>query len=419
MRRLLMLLLVQRRGAAALARHRVVFLGSPKVAASTLDALLGVETVDVVAAVSQPPAKKGRKKVLQPSEVHALAEARQLPILTPVKASDPAFLDALRSLQPDLCVTAAFGQFLPAKFLEIPKFGTWNIHPSLLPKYRGAAPLQRSLEAGDEVVGVTVLETVLKMDAGPVVARARRPVRDDDEADALLTELFLTGLDLLVDQLPNLWDGTVDYVEQDDDLATSAPKIDATEARLDLSSSSCIPDARSIAKRAADKVRAFAPWPGTWLAVKAPDGDVLRLKVLRARVAGTDALNSHPHIAGDAIRVPCADGSCLDLLTVQPPGKKPMDARAFWNGLRQRLGREFHRPAALMATICINPRYGQCGGVDDDNDGNPWSDDHDACCSDGFECTYSSQHCSQCLPTSFGSSTSGCASDDDDCDGTI
>jgi len=328
-------------------KKRVVFLGTPAVAAATLEMLLKASTTNdfsVVACVSQPAAPKGRKKQLQSSDVALLAEQLGVEvILTPPTARDAYFLKQMRLLEPDLCVTAAYGQFLPQAFLDIPKKGTWNIHPSLLPKWRGAAPLQRSLEHGDTTVGVTVLQTVLAMDAGPIVAQVERPVTDDDaSADDLLRELFATGADLLVDNLPRLWDDTITYADQDHDQATKAHKLDAKEAKLELHLDDDRNDDRSVAARARDKVRAFAPWPGTWVNVRRGDDDAepQRLKVLAARLyddaAGSDDDRaSVVTLAPDgALLAPCADGSILAIRRVQPANGKPMDAAAYWNGLR-------------------------------------------------------------------------------------
>lgn len=203
--------------------------------------------------------------------------------------------------------------------------------------YRGAAPLQRSLENGDATVGVTVLDTVLKMDAGPIVAQSERKVRDDDTAPALLNELFLTGVDLLVDNLPRLFDATLVTQKQDDQKATSAPKLMTNEAQLDLRSRP--DDGRSIAQRACDKVRAFEPWPGTWLAVRLCD-ETMRLKVLHARL-GHAAPTNDIDLVNNAIAIKCPDGSLLDVLRVTPPGRKAVDARPLWNGLR---GQPLHLP---------------------------------------------------------------------------
>ena len=179
---------------AAAGRKRVVFLGTPACAARSLELLIaaaneGRSDFELVAVVSTPPVKQGRKMRLTNSPVQDMAEAAELPVLTPPNAKDETFLAALAELQPDLCITAAYGCFLPQRFLDMPKFGTLNIHPSLLPLYRGAAPLQRCLEAGDEVGGVTVAFTVLKMDAGPVLRQQTRSMAGEEHFPELLTEV--------------------------------------------------------------------------------------------------------------------------------------------------------------------------------------------------------------------------------------
>ena len=191
---------------------------------------------DVVAAVTRPPA--GRKKL--PSPVHALAEARGIETLTPPTAKDPAFLERMGALDADLYVTAAYGCYLPRALLRLPRFGTLNIHPSLLPLYRGASPVQRSLEAGDAATGVSVLFSVAKMDAGPVLRQTVRALGGDERAPDLLEELFATGVADLVDALPGVWEGKVEKeaVAQDDEVATHAPLIDRDERWTCLATSS-------------------------------------------------------------------------------------------------------------------------------------------------------------------------------------
>jgi methionyl-tRNA formyltransferase len=159
--------------------RRIVFLGTPAVAARSLELLLEASRAgegggfEVAAVVSQPASRSGRKKTLTPSPVAQLAASEGIELLTPANAKEETFLSRLAELKPDLCVTAAYGCFLPHRFLDTPRLGTLNVHPSLLPLYRGAAPLQRCLEAGDGVAGVTVAFTVLKMDAGPVLRQEK------------------------------------------------------------------------------------------------------------------------------------------------------------------------------------------------------------------------------------------------------
>jgi len=268
---------------------------------------------------------------LTPSPVAQLAEQEGLPLLTPPNAKDEDFLATLEAMQPDLCVTAAYGCFLPQRFLSLPAHGTLNIHPSLLPLYRGAAPLQRCLEAGDEVGGVTVLFTELKMDAGPILRQVERPLTGDEQAPELLTELFETGTQLLVDALPSVWDGScrAQLVAQDDALATKAAKLTQDEAELRLDAMG----ARTLHNR----VRAFAGWPGTWVKLSIGGAEPVRAKVLNTRVGASTAPPTRClAIEGDALQAVCADGSVLEVTRLTLPGKKPVEAKAFWNGLNGR-----------------------------------------------------------------------------------
>jgi len=270
-------------------RRRVVFLGTPEVSAQSLELMIKASldassNIKLVGVVSQPPAPAGRKMKLTPSPVHKLAERSGIPLLTPASTRDAQFLEELASWEPDLCVTAAYGQFLPKKFLSIPKYGTLNIHPSLLPLYRGAAPVQRCLEKGDETTGVSIVETVLKMDAGPLVMQHVRPLEGDEKAPELLEELVVKGTNLLLDVLQTYFipsnvskkhhsadshadnDGDSDSIRnaesdctktaQNHDLASPADKIDPAEAHLDLVQVSAL--------NAHNRARGFAGWPGVW-----------------------------------------------------------------------------------------------------------------------------------------------------------
>lgn len=260
----------------AAGRKRVVFLGTPECAARSLELLIaaaadGRGDFELAAVVSQPPARTGRKMRLTNSPVHVTAEEAGLPVLTPPNAKDEEFLTALADLQPDLCITAAYGCFLPQRFLDMPKFGTLNVHPSLLPLYRGAAPLQRCLEAGDAVGGVTVAFTVLKMDAGPVLRQQTRAMEGDEQFPELLVEMFETGTELLIDALPSVWDGSCQEVlaPQDNEAATGAKKVQKEEAELDLSAISALQ----------------APQPTAHALRPAPEGSRLRHEPLAACTA--------------------------------------------------------------------------------------------------------------------------------------
>ena len=337
-------------------KKRVVFLGTPDVAAVVLKDLIAAsqasqESVDttpweITAVVTQPGRPKGRGKVPQPSPVYSTAIDHGIPesrIFCPVKASEKEFLSSLESLRPDVCVTAAYGNYLPTSFLNIPAHGTLNIHPSLLPLYRGAAPVQRSLQDGVKKSGVTVLYTVKEMDAGPIVSQVEYDVGENVTSPELLDVLFRLGTKRLIDCLPMVWDGRVGDIsrEQEHEKATHAGKIGRDEGRL------CF----EHAEVEHNKTRAFYGWPGTYgrFLMVGENGkeEEMEIKVLETRVRhGAEALPEWKEAgegqrvildkASNAMVLRCADGSVLELKRLQSPGKKPVDAKAFGNGLGAR-----------------------------------------------------------------------------------
>ena len=331
-----------------IAKKKVVFLGTPDVAAMVLKDLIDYSRKDdscdwvVSAVVTQPGRPKGRrnKGVPQPSPVQLAAEEYGVPeemIFCPAKASEGEFIRSMKEIGPDLCITAAYGNYLPTSFLSIPKNGTLNIHPSLLPLYRGAAPVQRSLEDGVKKTGVSVLFTVKEMDAGPIVVQTEYDVPDNMQAPELLSVLFKLGTESLVESLPMVWDGTIVPREQDHSKATHAAKLERAQGELDFQHLS--------ARACHNKVRAFAGWPGTYHSftfVKDGVEEAMEVKVLETRVredsvtdAEKDALSKSMVLYNgrDAMMVMCGDGSILEILKLQSPGKKPVAASAFNNGL--------------------------------------------------------------------------------------
>ena len=330
-------------------KKRVVFLGTPDVAATSLRRLYedsqregcGYELVSVI---TQPPKRRRRKGKLEPSPVGAVAEELGLQVLCPEKAKDSDFLDEFESeVRPDLCITAAYGQYLPKRFLDTPTFGTVNIHPSLLPKWRGASPVQRSLEAGDNPVGVTVLYTVSKMDAGPIISQQSQQIDDQtDTATNVLPWLFDVGTDLLIKALPDILDGktmTMDVAtQQDESKVVQAKMIDSSEAELRPWEES--------AWTMHNRLRGFSMWPGAFLYLQVGDKDSsdvepVKYKILETRVLSetseevTDEVTPGP-TKKDGLRLVCADGSVLEILRLQPATKKPVDALSFVNGLQGR-----------------------------------------------------------------------------------
>ncbi|GMH04342.1 hypothetical protein Nepgr_006181 [Nepenthes gracilis] len=322
----------------------LVFLGTPQVSVKVLDALFAAsESLDsmfeVAAIVTQPPSARDRGRKVVRSSVAQYSLDRGFSselIFTPEHAREEMFLSQLRSLHPELCITAAYGNILPSKFLKIPIQGTVNIHPSLLPLYRGAAPVQRALQDGVKETGVSLAFTVRALDAGPVIARERIEVDDNVKAPDLLDSLFDLGSKLLIHELPSILDGSarIRAQPQDESKATVAPKIVPEEAWLSF-------DQKAIVLH--NKVRAFAGWPGTRVRVQVVDmansqQNVIELKIISTRVSGNLSIpgseaDDVTFIDG-ALAFPCSAHTALEVLEVQLPGKKVVSAAAFWNGLR-------------------------------------------------------------------------------------
>jgi methionyl-tRNA formyltransferase len=312
-------------------RKKVVFLGTPEVAARVLEILLNeaASAIQIVLVVSQPPARSTRQQDPVPSPVHRLALLRGIPVMTPETAKDISFLKDLEELKPDLCITAAYGNYLPSSFISIPKFGTLNIHPSLLPLYRGAAPVQRAIENGDKVTGVTVLYSTAKMDAGPIVAQESYTIEDDIKAPELLSILFDKGTRLLISVFQKIFLNALQPIEQDETKTTHASKITMPEGLLDFS----LP-----AEKLHNKVRAFTPWPGT-KAVFFIDNKLVEVKIITTKTYNNER---NIPILGvsfqkNSIDVCCGDGRILEILELQQVGKRALSARDFQNGIQGKI----------------------------------------------------------------------------------
>ncbi|KAJ0098780.1 hypothetical protein Patl1_21338 [Pistacia atlantica] len=360
--------------ACASKKKPLVFLGSPQVSATVLDALFNASSsptshFEVAAIVTQPSRRDRGRKVL-PSPVAQFALERGFSsdlIFTPERAGEDAFLTSLRALQPELCITAAYGNILPSKFLNIPPLGTVNIHPSLLPLYRGAAPVQRALQDGAKETGVSLAFTVRALDAGPVIACERMEVDDQIKAPDLLALLFSEGSKLLIRELPYVLDGSAKMKAQaqDDSKATLAPKgnivLNCAEPwdsktghfsmpQLVMRTPHITPEESwlSFDQEASilhNKVRAFAGWPGTRAKVAVVDDrnseqNIIELKIITTRVCAHSKIKAN-EVDGITFRkgalvIPCGGCTALEVLEVQLPGKKVVNAAAFWNGLRGR-----------------------------------------------------------------------------------
>jgi len=322
-------------------KKRVVFLGTPDVAAESLRTIVEESTkedscYEVVGVVTQPPKRRKRKGKVIASPVGLVAEELDIPVLCPEKAKDPEFLDDLeQNIKPDLCITAAYGQYLPKRFLATPTYGTVNIHPSLLPRWRGASPVQRSLEANDNPIGVSVLFTVSKMDAGPVISQKEYNVGEEEQATTVLAHLFDVGTDMLLEAIPDVLNGKMTMETatiQDEEQVVDADMINPAEAEIKLWKES--------ADTVHNRVRGFSIWPGTFLYTQVGDNEPTKTKIVTTRVLSetaepTNLIQLGPK-KGDGLRFVCHDGSVLEVLQLQPVTKKVMDAKSFVNGLQGR-----------------------------------------------------------------------------------
>ena len=314
-----------RRGGEHLSAPRIVYFGSGAFAVPPLERLHKAG-YPILAVVSQPPKPAGRGMRLQPTPVHSLAESLGLPVLTPQRARDPEFIEQLRALAPDLIVLASYGKILPQAVLEIAPLGNWNLHGSLLPKYRGASPIQYALLNGERETGVTLMEMVAEMDAGDIYLQATEPIHPDDDYGALEARLAARAASLLLDGLERLQAVTLIRAPQDHAAATYAPLITKDDTRIRW---------EEPPERCRNRIRAFSPKPGAFTVWRGKT-----LKLWRAEVAprtGGTAPGAIIACAPDDLRVACGEGA-LRLLEVQPESRPRMDSRAFINGYRPQVG---------------------------------------------------------------------------------
>lgn len=290
---------------------RIVFMGTPAFAVPTLAALHEAGH-EIAAAYTQPPRRAGRGKQLQPSAVQVEAEIRHIPVRSPVSLKGVEAQAEFAALEPDLAVVAAYGLILPQPVLDAPRHGCLNVHASLLPRWRGAAPIQRAILAGDAVTGITIMQMEAGLDTGPMLVTARTPI-EDKTAGELTEELAEIGAQLMVGTLIDL--AMLRAVPQDDAEATYAPKIDKAEAKIDWTS-----DAEAIERH----VRAMAPIPGAWFEL-----DRERIKVLEAEVVAREG--SPGATLDEALTVACGYAA-LRPTRLQRAGKPAMDVEAFLRG---------------------------------------------------------------------------------------
>ncbi len=299
---------------------RIVFMGTPEFAVPSLEALLRSED-EVVGVVTQPDRPKGRGQTLTAPPVKVVCQRESIPFLQPTKMKEPAFLDALRGWQPDLIAVAAFGRILPPVILELPPKGCINVHGSLLPKYRGAAPIQWAVINGDTETGITTMLMDAGMDTGAMLLQERLPIAPDDTAGTLSPRLAEIGGRLLIETIRRLKDGTLPPKPQDDTQATMAPMLKKEHGLIDWQRS---------AREIANQVRGMSPWPGAYTFA---NGE--RWVISRAIAQGDAGQGQQPgsiNEAGkDGIHV-ATGGGLLVIQELQPANSKKMTAVQYLAG---------------------------------------------------------------------------------------
>jgi len=297
-----------------------MYFGTPQFAVPTLERLLG-SSHPVVGVVTQPDRPRGRGQHVTASPVKVVAEAHGVPVLQPTQLRDAAFLDSVRDLAPDIGVVAAYGRILPQALLDLPAHGMVNVHASLLPRWRGAAPIHRAVIAGDTVTGVTIMRVVLALDAGPMLARTEVPITSGDTSESLEPQLASAGADLLVATLDRLAAGPVTEVPQDEAQVTYAERLQRSESVVVWTRSAVEIDRQ---------IRGLQPWPLAVVTI----GD-RRVALLRSAVVASNATATPGTIiraAGDDLHIATSDG-VVAITQLKPEGRRPMPVRDWLNGV--------------------------------------------------------------------------------------
>lgn len=297
---------------------RIVFMGSPEFAIPSLVGL--IERFNVIGVVTQPDKPAGRGKVLKAPPIKEIAVNYEIECIQPNKLTEPGVFGKLQNWGPDVIIVVAFGQILRQEVLDLPVFGCVNVHGSLLPRWRGAAPIQAAILHGDEETGITIMKMDAGVDTGPILKQKSITIKDDDTSESLGKSLSQLGADLLIETLNDYVAGNLIPISQPEEGATYAPRLEKENGFLDFSKSALELDCQ---------VRAYFPWPGTFIEI-----DNERIKVTSTKVV--ENVNLKPGERGQVSGFPVVgtsrDGLVLEL--VQPAGKKVMSGKTFLNGFR-------------------------------------------------------------------------------------
>jgi len=302
---------------------KIIFFGTPKFAEIVFEKIIadgGYEILGVVTTLDEPV---GRKQILTAPPTKILAEKNGLKVWQPEKLSDD-FLEELADANADLFIVAAYGKIIPQKFLDLPKFGCLNVHPSLLPKYRGASPIQSALLHGEKETGVTIMKMDAEMDHGPIVTSDKRQVTREDTQETLMEKLAEVGAELLLKIIPDYLTGKIEPKEQDHTEATFCKIIKKSDGEIDWNKS---------AEEIYNQWRAFWPWPGVFFESRIMNYE-LRIKIIELALTNMVGNNAPGEVFAEnnKLFVAGGDGKILEIKKLQPEGKKALEAKEFING---------------------------------------------------------------------------------------
>lgn len=324
---------------------RVAFMGSADVSSAVLRALVTAPAIDIVGVVTQPDRPCGRKRRLTACDCKCEAELHDLPILTPEKLNTPALVEQLVTWNPDVIVVVAYGQFLGRRILTLPPLGCVNVHLSLLPNFRGAAPVHRAIAAGDDITGVTIIQMDKGMDSGDILLQEQEPIFFDDTAGTLHERLAALGSQLILETLPRLAAGTLTPQKQDHTAATFAPKLTKEEGRIDWS---------QPAVELALQVRAFNPWPASHTLIPLIRHGELRLERLKILQAVAEFPRHDTGLPPGCVADISPEGPAittgegwLRLRLVQRAGGRAIDGAAFLCGFPLETGQNIEELPAI------------------------------------------------------------------------
>lgn len=300
-------------------------MGTPDFSVPILEAL--TKKYNVVAVVTQPDRPVGRKRVLTPTPVKKAALALDIEVLQPekiTKSEEMAYI--IDEIQPDLIVTAAFGQFLPETLLNAPKYGSINVHASLLPKYRGGAPIHYAVMNGEEETGITIMYMEKRMDAGDIISQSSIRIKENDDTGTLFQSLSILGKELLMETLPKIFTENINPIKQNEQDATYSPNISREQEKIDWN---------QLAEKIHNKIRGLRPFPGAFTFL---DGS--RMKIWASSLSNKYS-NEKPgtilNITEEEIEIACGNGTVLSLNELQPSGKARMPVKAFLLGAGQEM----------------------------------------------------------------------------------